>query len=116
MNNTKPHQLHDLKSVTFIDFGSTEFGRITVHPPLSPEELADFLPGVYISPLLRWHEVQDRADKFEAWIDWDWQALLEGEYAQDEAGITQGMRDLWLPQHRVDHWYTHVKPEAGRAN
>lgn len=116
LTHNKVDQVHNLKSVSFIDFDSTKFGRIRIHPPPSPEELAQFLPCVCISPLLRWHEVSHRADKSEDWIDWDWHAWLESEYAQDEAGIMQGMRDLWLSQRRVDHWYAYVKPEAGRAS
>ncbi|KAK2757522.1 hypothetical protein FQN54_004491 [Arachnomyces sp. PD_36] len=86
----------NLKSVTFIDFGAAEFGRIRKHPP-DPEYTARFLPGVYISPLLRWHACHRKTWEFQEWIDWDWQPWLEAEYEHTEAAITPQMRYIWLP-------------------
>ncbi|KAJ8098149.1 hypothetical protein POJ06DRAFT_145796 [Lipomyces tetrasporus] len=68
------------RRVVVVDFGKADVGRSPC--PIDPEEEARYLPGVPISPLLRWnvawwHHVQTY---FRKWIDWDWQPWLEDNY------------------------------------
>lgn len=107
-NNNIDTQRKLMSSIKFIDFGDAEFGRVEMYPEPDPELLAQFLPGVYISPLLRWHEAHQRTDGFEAWIDWDWQPWLETEWAYTAREITEEMRRLWLSEEDVS-WYEDYK-------
>ncbi|OAX77681.1 hypothetical protein ACJ72_08017 [Emergomyces africanus] len=47
----------------------------------------------YISPLLRWNKTM--AMQFNDWIDWDWQAWIEAEYAYTATTITPEMRNTY---------------------
>lgn len=82
----------------FIDFGDVDFG----HSPfgeVNPKFKSFLRPGVYISPLLRWHDVKHRHHKYRDWIDWDWQSWLETEYGHTAGSITGPMRNFYLPQY-----------------
>ncbi len=82
--------------VVLIDFGYVRFGRLGRYPV--PEQLRMYLPGVRISPILRWHKAwwDGRHSKFEAWIDWDWQPWLEHHWSK-ESVITPEMASVFLP-------------------
>ncbi|KAK9248789.1 hypothetical protein V1506DRAFT_564232 [Lipomyces tetrasporus] len=60
------------------------------HPLLAPEAAQKYLPGVPISPLLRW-------TSFAAWIDWDWEPWLEQHFGSTRASITKDMEEVWRP-------------------
>ncbi|KAK9429335.1 hypothetical protein V1505DRAFT_357001 [Lipomyces doorenjongii] len=82
------------RRVVMIDFGRAEIGR-SPHP----ESEARYLPGVPISPLLRWnvawwHHVQTY---FSKWIDWDWQSWLEHNYGSIDTASMGYMIKIWLP-------------------
>jgi serine/threonine protein kinase len=83
--------------VVLIDFGKSLIGR--VHYRASPGEEQKYIPGVPISPLLRWNQAwwHDRQDFFDEWIDWDWQPWLEYHYGSTRASITPYMISIWLP-------------------
>ncbi|EGC44977.1 conserved hypothetical protein [Histoplasma capsulatum var. duboisii H88] len=84
------------RRVVLIDFGYCGIGRTPSNS--SPEWKAKHLPGVPISPLLRWAQVWDRHANFHEWIDWDWQTWLEHCYEFTKASITEHMRSVWLPK------------------
>ncbi|KAG5294647.1 PKc-like superfamily domain-containing protein [Histoplasma ohiense] len=85
-----------LRRVVLIDFGYCGIGRT---PSNSPAEWkAKHLPGVPISPLLRWDQGWGRHANFHEWIDWDWQTWLEHCYEFTRASITEHMRSIWLPK------------------
>jgi serine/threonine protein kinase len=83
--------------VVLIDFGKSLIGRAPRHA-LSEEKLR-YLPGVPISPLLRWNQAwwPHLQEDFEKWIDWDWQPWLENHYGFTKASITPDMISIWLP-------------------
>ncbi|EEH19028.2 hypothetical protein PABG_01347 [Paracoccidioides brasiliensis Pb03] len=84
------------RRVVLIDFGYCGIGRT---PSNSPAEWkAKYLPGVPISPLLRWDQGWGRHANFHEWIDWDWQTWLEHCYESTRASITEHMRSIWLPK------------------
>lgn len=77
--------------VVFIDFGKTLFNR----RPDDPFALKlDWIYGQYISPLLRWAKHRGTS-RFGDWIDWDWDAWLETEFAHTAGNITPEMRKRW---------------------
>ena len=88
----------DLSSlrIKFIDFGHAAIGRSP--DPTDYEFEAEFLPGIYISPLLRWfkHRSRPPAGNFEEWIDWVWNEWLLETYRSDIKDITFDMKDKWL--------------------
>lgn len=86
----------DCPVITLVDFGRAVIGRS--YDPTDPEEEEQYLPGTYISPLLRWTMSDPWSSYpcvFKNWITWDWQSWLEDEYQGDE--ITEHMRVLWPP-------------------
>ncbi|KLJ11865.1 hypothetical protein EMPG_12986 [Blastomyces silverae] len=78
------------QNLLFLDFAGALFGRRRNDSVAIRSNL--FL-GQYISPLLRWNKTM--AMQFNDWIDWDWQAWLEAEYAYTAATITPEMRDTY---------------------
>ena len=57
--------------IKFIDFGHAAIGRSP--DPTDYEFEEQFLPGIYISLLLRWFLGNtEPVSAFEEWIDWDW--------------------------------------------
>jgi serine/threonine protein kinase len=78
-----------VQRVVIIDFGQCAIGR---HPLRQYHQ--KYLPGVPISPLLRWNKPRGN---FESWIDWDWLAWLNHVYEPTRASITDDMRSLFLP-------------------
>lgn len=81
--------------IVLVDFALSSIGRS--HFPNIPAEENRFLPGIPISPLLRWNEAYEPQTRFGAWVDWDWQPWLEQHYRWTEASITDEMRSTWLP-------------------
>lgn len=82
----------DARRITIIDFGKSMLDRTPY-----PEEEQRYLPGIPISPLLRWNKAWGFWHVFDAWIDWDWQPWLESLYGHTRASITDHMRSVWLP-------------------
>lgn len=80
------------RGTVFIDFGDICFDNSDI-----PELVTKSFPGMYISPLLRWHQAQDRTYGFENWIDWDWQHWLEAEFGHTAATIKPEMQERFLP-------------------
>ncbi|GAB1191418.1 hypothetical protein APSETT444_000590 [Aspergillus pseudonomiae] len=79
--------------IVIIDLGKSVIGR-SRNPSNSRDE-SRYLPGVAISPLLRWNVHYDRHAYFRKWIDWPWQEWLEVQYKEDEVTITKEQRELW---------------------
>ena len=83
-----------LDTVVLMDFDVADLGRD------SPRLLkyfgeACYLPGVYISPLLRWAEYSDMS-AFEDWTEgWDWKDWISERYDQDRPGVTEAMKEVW---------------------
>lgn len=86
--------------LVIIDFGQSFIGR---HPLAIPE--IDFLPGVPISPLLRWKRPRET---FDAWVDWDWTPWLNQVYESTKPSITEHMRCLWEPKDRPPRSKLHI--------
>lgn len=85
--------------VFIIDLGKSVIGRS--RNPSNPKEEKRYLPGVAISPLLRWNVVYRRQAYFHEWIDWPWQAWLEAQYKDTEATITAEQREIWAIEDRM---------------
>lgn len=83
--------------VKFIDFGHAVIGRSP--NPQNRDYEKRFLPGVYISPLLRWFKARGREPvcNFQDWINWDWNEWLLGTYLSDKDNITSELIKKWLP-------------------
>ncbi|PWY88292.1 hypothetical protein BO70DRAFT_420007 [Aspergillus heteromorphus CBS 117.55] len=90
--------------VTVVDLGKSVIGRS--RNPLDRDEEQRYLPGVFISPLLRWNVYFRRQMFFEDWINWAWQEWLEDEYKRTESTITEEQRELW----RVYDWMKECPP------
>ncbi|EEP81434.1 predicted protein [Uncinocarpus reesii 1704] len=78
-----------VRRVVLIDFERSWFSRAHF-----PKDEHKYLPGTYISPLLRWHHFV-RSSVFDDWIDWDRQLWLESEYADTASSITRHMESIW---------------------
>ncbi|EER39539.1 conserved hypothetical protein [Histoplasma capsulatum H143] len=83
----------DAWGIRIVDFGHSVLGRA----PFLELEGPEHLPGVPISPLLRWHKAWRRFEFFSDWIDWDWQSWLECVYGHMRASLTEHMVSTWLP-------------------
>ncbi|RAK97310.1 uncharacterized protein BO80DRAFT_482329 [Aspergillus ibericus CBS 121593] len=83
--------------VTFIDFGHALIGRSS--DPQDEDLERQSLPGMYISPLLRWFKTRRRLpiSRFEEWITWDWNEWLFDTYSSDKENMTLEMAQRWLP-------------------
>lgn len=86
------------RPVVIIDFGKCQLGRC---PSNMSQKI--LLPGLYISPLLRW---ANPWEPFEGpWIDWNWRQWLENHYALTTSSITDHMRSIWTvepPKHLIE--------------
>ncbi|OJD19473.1 hypothetical protein AJ78_00541 [Emergomyces pasteurianus Ep9510] len=71
------------RKIKIIDFKKAGLKRT-----LYSEEEQRYLPGVSISPLLRWNNAWGFWHVFEACVDWDWQSWLE----DTRASITDHMK------------------------
>lgn len=81
----------DCQSAMILDFSLSNPNRGT-----TPRQEEVFLPGVYISPLLRWAGPRIEPQYwFERWMDWYWGDWIEKTYKQDEPSITEYMRKTW---------------------
>ncbi|PYH96027.1 hypothetical protein BO71DRAFT_397535 [Aspergillus ellipticus CBS 707.79] len=81
----------------FIDFGHAIIGRSP--DPQNGDREKDFLPGLYISPLLRWLKTPGREPicNFDDWVTWDWNEWLFETYQSDIENVTPEMLQKWLP-------------------
>src|SRR5204863_2747086 len=82
--------------IVLIDFGEADIGRFRPNAPESYKRL--LLPGVPISPLLRWDVRSSLCRGFveHGWVDWDWQTWLLSpwEHSTASAPISAGMRAI----------------------
>lgn len=85
------------RTVVIIDFGKSVVGRSRC--PEDPTEEQHYLPGVLITPLLRWNGAwwPYLQTFFGTWIDWDWQTWLEYHYGSTRTSMTEKMKSIWLP-------------------
>ncbi|KAE8153641.1 hypothetical protein BDV25DRAFT_168625 [Aspergillus avenaceus] len=90
--------------VVIIDLGKSVIGRS--RNPSDSQLENRYLPGVAISPLLRWNVVFRRHGHFQDWIDWPWQSWLEEQYKDTEATITEEQRAVW----KIYDWMLESKP------
>ncbi|KAE8311012.1 hypothetical protein BDV41DRAFT_543319 [Aspergillus transmontanensis] len=83
--------------IKFIDFGHSIIGRSP--DPQNGDLEKEFLPGLYISPLLRWFKTWGREPicNFDDWVNWDWNEWLFETYQSDMKHITPDMLQKWLP-------------------
>ena len=83
-----------LDAVVLVDFDAADLGR------QSPRLLqhwgeARYMPGVYISPLLRWAEYPG-ISAFNDWTEgWNWKEWIGERYDGDRPGITEAMKKVW---------------------
>ncbi|KLJ06185.1 hypothetical protein EMPG_10389 [Blastomyces silverae] len=82
-----------IRRIVLIDFGMNILSRDYFG---EPEEEQKYLPGIYISPLLRWHKVWRMVDRFSEWVDWDYQPWLQAEYAHTASSVTPYMKSEFL--------------------
>ena len=81
-------------AVVLVDFDAADLGR------QSPDLLeyfgeARYMPGVYISPLLRWAEYHGMS-ALEDWTEgWDWKDWISERYDGDRPGVTEAMKEVW---------------------
>ena len=81
-------------AVVLVDFDAADLGR------QSPDLLqhfgeARYMPGVYISPLLRWAEYHGMA-AFDDWTEGlDWKDWIIERYDGDRPGVTEAMKEVW---------------------
>ena len=81
-------------AVVLVDFDAADLGRQSPDLLLHFGE-ACFMPGVYISPLLRWAEYHGMS-AFDDWIEgWDWKNWISERYDGDRAGVTEAMKKEW---------------------
>lgn len=78
-----------IRPVVIIDFGRCSIGRHFI-----PRLHETCLPGVPISPLIRWDNTRE---EFKKWIDADWESWLERVYGSTRASITEEMLSIWKP-------------------
>ncbi|KAK2797822.1 hypothetical protein FQN50_009066 [Emmonsiellopsis sp. PD_5] len=81
------------RRIVLLDFGMNILSRDYFG---DPEEEQKYLPGTYISPLLRWHKVWRKVNRFSDWVDWDYQPWLQAEYAHTASSITPYMKSTFL--------------------
>lgn len=87
----------DIKRVVHIDFGSNMMSRFWWEG-YGAEREKTRLPGVFISPLIRWHRESGRTFNFLEWIDWDYQSWLQDEYAHTLSSVTPQILSAYLPE------------------
>ncbi|KAK2768440.1 hypothetical protein FQN54_000295 [Arachnomyces sp. PD_36] len=86
-----------IRRVVHIDFGSNHMSRFWWADYGGAEKEKKFLPGVFISPIIRWHVKLGRTKKFQEWIDWEYQRWVETEYANTLPSITPEVIERFLP-------------------
>ena len=87
-----PQPSDHARKVVLVDFGLAWTSRSPF-----PEWEERFLPGVPISPLLRWIKPREW---FDGWVDWDWEAWVEEHYEHTRGSITEYMQRKWGPKDR----------------
>ncbi|KAF7586893.1 hypothetical protein BBP40_008042 [Aspergillus hancockii] len=90
--------------IVLIDLGKSVIRRSPNQ--FDSEQEKQWLPGVPISPLLRWNAFYGHQDPFQEWIDWPWQAWLEVQYNKDEASITEEQSEIWA----IQDWMLEQRP------
>ncbi|KAJ5732704.1 hypothetical protein N7493_004185 [Penicillium malachiteum] len=88
----------DPASPIFIDFDDALLKRLPDDPVCAN---MNFLPGQYISPLLRWKK-RNRDNEFvlQDWADWDWEGWLNAEFADTASTITPRILEVFGPSKR----------------
>ncbi|RAL09225.1 uncharacterized protein BO97DRAFT_352472 [Aspergillus homomorphus CBS 101889] len=90
------HDPNNRPRVTIIDFGRANIGRAIprlLNWSLEPR----LLPGVYVSPILRWHRgITPKPNDFAMWCMWAWNEWLCHEFRDDIPAITPEM-ERWVP-------------------
>ena len=83
------------QAVVLLDFEIVHLDR---HDPYFIKRFGreTFMPGVVISPLLRWIG-KEKGENFGDWVDWDWQGWIEERYGKDRVSITDQMKEVWGP-------------------
>jgi serine/threonine protein kinase len=84
--------------ILLIDFGNSEHRVPSWAGWCTPEVAQHFLPGVPITPILRWDSSNVRNRPFANWIDWDWDFWLDRHYGAARASITDDMIKHWMPK------------------
>ncbi|KMU90515.1 hypothetical protein CIHG_08404 [Coccidioides immitis H538.4] len=77
--------------IVLLDF---EWNKVSQHCKPGLEQEQKSLPGTYISPLLRSHEVSCPLAKFKEWVNWDYRPQFETEYAHTASSVTPYMEML----------------------
>src|SRR5271168_2955192 len=80
------------RKVVLVDFGLSRTSRSPF-----PEWEERYLPGIPISPMLRWIKPREW---FDGWVDWDWEAWVEQHYEHTRGSITEYMQRKWGPKDR----------------
>ncbi|KJF60751.1 uncharacterized protein CIMG_12188 [Coccidioides immitis RS] len=80
-----------VRRIVLLDF---EWNKVSQHCKPGLEQEQKSLPGTYISPLLRSHEVSCPLAKFKEWVNWDYRPQFETEYAHTASSVTPYMEML----------------------
>lgn len=81
-------------AVVLVDFDIADLGR-QIPVLLQHFGEARYMPGVYISPLLRWAEYHGMS-ALEDWTEgWDWKDWISERYDGDRPGVTEAMKKVW---------------------
>ncbi|RAH64231.1 uncharacterized protein BO66DRAFT_406577 [Aspergillus aculeatinus CBS 121060] len=91
--------------VTVIDFGLARIGRSWLDVKSPHCAKTDLLPGTYISPILRWWQVDNAQDTWFDWVTWDWNRWLAETFRADIPHITPDMLKWVGPQEREDPFF-----------
>jgi serine/threonine protein kinase len=90
-----PQDPTGLLGIRIVDFGNSRH-RVPYWEPWCTSAHAEmFLPGVPISPILRWDQSNRRHKGFSDWIDWDWNSWLDRVYESTKDSITDDMINVW---------------------
>lgn len=79
-----------LRPIVLVDLGKAWTSRSPF-----PKWHDRFLPGVPITPLLRWMR---KPTAYNDWVDWDWRSWVEKHYGHEKNTITTEMEKLWGPR------------------
>ncbi|CAN6660685.1 hypothetical protein TRVA0_032S01398 [Trichomonascus vanleenenianus] len=82
-----PRDIH----LVFVGFHRALFQRGKLE---GSEDRRDLHLGEYITPLVRWAELND-VWNFLKWIDWDWTPWIQSEYRHEEHLATSELKALY---------------------
>ncbi|PYI24378.1 hypothetical protein BO99DRAFT_455265 [Aspergillus violaceofuscus CBS 115571] len=91
--------------VTVIDFGLARVGRSWFDVNLGKCLASDLLPGMYISPIVRWWVKDAEMDPWGDWVTWDWNQWLADAFSADLPHITRCMLKWVHPLKRKDPFF-----------